>query len=113
MAGSRLSARVGSARFRETEAVAVPPLAGGRLTRVLGGVGAVVCAVAVAVSAAGSPGNAAFGRGLLEFLIVGVPIAAGLYALRAPGNASFGVALLAIGFFWSLTALGQTSASWP
>jgi signal transduction histidine kinase len=69
--------------------------------------------MAVAVSAAGSPPEAAFGRGLLELLIVGVPIAAGIYALQAPGNVGFGIALLAIGFFWSLTALGQTSESIP
>src|SRR3954465_11592672 len=107
------SAQVRFGRFWRTGAVSVPTPAGVRLTRLIGGLGAVVCAVAVAVSAAGSPGDAAFGRGLLELLIVGVPIAGGLYALRAPGNASFGAALLAIGFFWSLTALGQTSASIP
>jgi len=57
--------------------------------------------------------GAAFGRGLLEALIVGVPIAGGLYALRSPADASFGIALLAIGFAWSLTALTETSLSVP
>jgi signal transduction histidine kinase len=76
-------------------------------------VGALVCVAAVAVSAASSPGDAAFGRGLLELLIVGVPIAVGLYALREPANKTFGVALLAIGFLWSLTALTTSSASVP
>src|SRR5207253_7987098 len=46
--------------------------------------GATVWAVAVALASAGASGDAAFGRGLLEALIVGVPIATGLYALRAP-----------------------------
>jgi signal transduction histidine kinase len=65
------------------------------------------------LASAGSSGDAAFGRGLLEALIVGVPIAVGLYALRAPVNASFGIALLAIGFAWSLTALTESSLSVP
>ena len=82
-------------------------------TSLLGALGAVLCVAAVTVAAAGSQGDAAFGRGLVEALIVGTPIAVGLYALRAPGNTRFGVALLAIGFFWSFTALGQTSASIP
>jgi signal transduction histidine kinase len=75
--------------------------------------GAVVCVVAVALASTGASGDAAFGRGLLEALIVGVPIAVGLYALGSPINASFGVALLAIGFAWSLTALTETSLSVP
>jgi hypothetical protein len=75
--------------------------------------GALVCAGAVALASTGASGDAAFGRGLLEALIVGVPIAVGLYALRAPVNASFGIALLAIGFAWSLTALTETSLSVP
>jgi hypothetical protein len=96
-----------------TRADVSAPAAVARAPGLLGMVGAVVCAAAVAVSAAGSPSDAAFGRGLLELLIVGTPIAAGVYALRAPVNATFGIALLTIGFFWSLTALGQTSASVP
>ena len=75
--------------------------------------GALVCVGAVALSSTGASGDAAFGRGLLEALIVGVPIGVGLYALRSPVNASFGMALLAIGFAWSLTALTETSLSVP
>src|SRR5690349_14169172 len=75
--------------------------------------GALVTVGAVALAAAGSRGDAAFGRALLEALIVGVPIAVGLYALRAPINASFGVALLTIGFTWSLTALTESSLAGP
>jgi signal transduction histidine kinase len=75
--------------------------------------GTLVCIGAVTLASTGASGNAAFGRGLLEAMIVGVPIAVGLYALRAPGNASFGVALLAIGFAWSLTALTESSLSAP
>jgi signal transduction histidine kinase len=73
--------------------------------------GALVWVGAVALASTGASGDAAFGRGLLEALIVGVPIAVGLYALRAPVNVSFGIALLAIGFAWSLTALTESSLS--
>jgi signal transduction histidine kinase len=75
--------------------------------------GTLVCAGAVALAAAGAESDAAFGRGLLELLIVGVPIAVGLYALRASINASFGIALLGIGFLWSLTALTEAPLSVP
>src|SRR4051794_9380719 len=75
--------------------------------------GALVCAGAVALAVAGAPGDQAFGRGLLELLIVGGPIAVGLYALQAPRSKSFGVALLAIGFLWSLTALTTSKLSLP
>jgi signal transduction histidine kinase len=75
--------------------------------------GVLVWIGAVALAAAGSRDDAAFGRALLEALIVGVPIAVGLYALRAPINASFGIALLVIGFGWSMTALTESSLSVP
>ena len=75
--------------------------------------GMLVCLGAVAMAAAGAQGDAAFGRGLLELLIVGGPIAVGLYALRAPVNKSFGIAMLGIGFAWSLTALAESTLSVP
>ena len=75
--------------------------------------GGLVCVASVAMAAASVPSDAAFGRGLLELLIVGGPIAVGLYALREPANKSFAIALLSIGFLWSLTALTTSSASVP
>ncbi len=75
--------------------------------------GALVCVGAVVMAAAGAPSDAAFGRGLLELLIVGGPIAVGLYALRTPIGKSFGIALLGVGFAWSLTALGESEHSVP
>jgi signal transduction histidine kinase len=75
--------------------------------------GALVCIGAVAMAVAHASSDAAFGRGLLQLLIVGGPIAVGLYALRAPVNASFGIALLGIGFAWSLTALAESPLSVP
>ena len=79
----------------------------------LGLVGALVCTGSVAMAAASASSDAAFGRGLLQLLIVGGPIAVGLYALRAPVNRSFGIALLGIGFAWSLTALAESTLSVP
>ena len=75
--------------------------------------GALVCVGSVVIAAGGASSDAAFGRGLLELLVVGVPIAVGLYALRAPVNRSFGGAMLGIGFAWSLTALGESTLSVP
>jgi hypothetical protein len=70
-----------------------------------------VCAIAVAFAASGASPEAAAGRALLELLVVGVPLAAGVYALRSPATAPYGVALLAVGFTWSLTALAESSNS--
>jgi signal transduction histidine kinase len=75
--------------------------------------GALVCASSVAMAAAGASADAAFGRGLLQLLIVGGPIAVGLYALRSPANRSFGIALLGVGFAWSLTAFAESPDSVP
>ena len=75
--------------------------------------GIFVCVGAVAMAAASAQSDTAFGRGLLQFLIVGVPIVVGLYALRAPVNRSFGIALLGIGFAWALTALAESPDSVP
>jgi hypothetical protein len=75
--------------------------------------GALVCLGAAAMAAVGADGDAAFGRGLLELLIVGGPIAVGLYAVRTPATRSFGLALLGIGFAWSLTALAESTLSVP
>jgi len=75
--------------------------------------GPIVCAGAVAVAATGAPTGQALGRGLLELLAIGVPMAAGIYALRAPATARFGVALVVCSLAWSLTALAEASGSVP
>jgi signal transduction histidine kinase len=75
--------------------------------------GALVCIASVAMAATAASSDAAFGRALLQLLIVGGPIAVGLYALRAPVNTSFGIAMLGIGFAWSLTALAESPLSVP
>src|SRR3954467_9288347 len=73
--------------------------------------GALVCVVAVSVVAASVPSDQAFGRGLVELLIVGAPIAAGLYVLRSSANTRFAYALIWIGFVWSATACGRATRS--
>ena len=83
------------------------------LTPRLALIGVFLCLGAVVVAASGAPSDAAFGRGLLELLIVGAPMAAGVYAVRSPANSRFGVALLTFSVAWSLTALGEASASVP
>ena len=83
------------------------------LTPRLALMGVLLCLGAVLVAASGAPSDAALGRGLLELLIVGAPMAAGVYALRSPANSRFGVALLTFSVAWSLTALGEASASVP
>ena len=75
--------------------------------------GTLVCIGSVVMAAAEASSDAAFGRGLLQLLIVGVPIAVAIYALREPVNRSFGFAMLGIGFAWSLTALTESPFSVP
>jgi signal transduction histidine kinase len=72
-----------------------------------------LCLSSAMVAASGAPADAAFGRGLLQLLVVGLPIAAGLYAVRSPANRGFGTALLILGFALSLTALAEASQSVP
>jgi signal transduction histidine kinase len=80
---------------------------------ILGLTGAILCAAAVALVTASVPSDAAFGRGLVELLIVGTPVVAGLYALRIGANVRFAFALIWVGFAWSLTALSESSLSIP
>jgi signal transduction histidine kinase len=75
--------------------------------------GALLCVASVVLAASGAPADAVFGRALLQVLVVGLPLAAGLYALRAGVSRRLGFGLLAIGFVWSLTALGESSLSIP
>src|SRR5690349_19507436 len=75
-------------------------------------------AAAVATPAAaplinGGTAHDAAGRAVLELLVVGTPLAAGLYAVRGGHDVRFGAALIGAGFAWSLTALGESQASVP
>src|SRR5215207_9737992 len=84
-----------------------------RLRAALGVVGAGLCLVSVGFVVYSAPADEAVARGTISFLVIAVPIAAGLYALRVPENARFGFALVAAGLAWSTTALGEASESLP
>ena len=58
--------------------------------------GIAVCGLAVVVASSGVPRDQALGRGLFELLVIGVPMAAGIYTLRTPLDARFGVTLLVL-----------------
>jgi signal transduction histidine kinase len=71
----------------------------------------VVCTVAVVTVAMSTPTDTRLERALIEALIVGVPVAAGLFALRSPRTVRFGVLLTGAGAVWSLTAFAESSES--
>jgi signal transduction histidine kinase len=73
----------------------------------------VVLCSAVTFVAVESADDDWFIRALLEALIIGLPLATGLYAASAPRTRRFGLMLIAAGGVWSLTALGESSASLP
>src|SRR5262245_54476932 len=75
--------------------------------------GAAVWGLAVVFIVRSVPADQAVARGAIEFLVIGVTICAGLYAVQMPGNGRFGLALIAAGFAWSLTALGESDESLP
>jgi signal transduction histidine kinase len=75
---------------------------------------AVLCATAAVVLVVlGAPADERAERGLLEALIVGVPLAAGLATMTSAGDRRFSFMLLGAGIVWSLTALGESSHSLP
>lgn len=74
-------------------------------------VGATLCAAAVVLVATTAPEDERLTRALLQGLIVGIPVATGIYAMRSPRTAPFGLALLAAGALWSFTALGESTGS--
>jgi len=50
---------------------------------------------------------------VLGTLIIGVPLAAGLYAVSSGRTARFGYILMGIGAFWSLSVLAESPSSLP
>jgi signal transduction histidine kinase len=76
-------------------------------------VGGVLCAAAVVLVATTAPVEERLTRAVLEGLVVGVPLATGVYAMRSPRTVRFGFALLAAAVVWSFTALGESVASVP
>jgi signal transduction histidine kinase len=78
----------------------------------IGVLGAALCAFAVVLVATGTDRDPV-DRAVVEALIVGVPIAVGLWATRSPTDVRFGALLIGVGAIWSLTALGYSSESLP
>ena len=77
----------------------------------IGAAAVVLCVLAVAEVAASAPPGARFDRAVIEALIVGVPMAAGVYGLLSPRTLRFGAMLVGAGAIWSLTALAESSDS--
>src|SRR5690349_25145080 len=90
-----------------------PSATGARLRALLGLAGAAVCALAVAFVVSEAPPDQRVVRGVAELLVTGTPIVAGLYALGSRRTVRCGAMLLAMGFAWSLTALGEADQSLP
>ena len=84
-----------------------------RRETVIGVPAAVLCALAAILVASRAPPEERLFRAMLEVLIIGVPVFTGMFALRTSHNRRFGVVLIVAGYPWSLTALGESSASIP
>ena len=74
---------------------------------------AVLCVLAAILVSVRAPPEERLSRAVLEVLVIGVPVIVGLFALRYAAYRRFGVLLIVVGYAWSLTALGETSASVP
>ena len=72
---------------------------------------AALCACAVALVVAHAPIEERGERGLLEALIVGVPLAAGFATLHSGGDRRFSLMLIGAGVVWSLSALAESPDS--
>jgi len=82
-----------------------------RLPLAVGGAALALCTLAVAETAATAPADSRWERAVLEALIVGVPMAAGVYGMLSPRTRRFGAMLIGSGAIWSLTALAESSGS--
>src|SRR4051812_33011246 len=69
----------------------------------LAAAGAVASATAAAVTLSWSSGDYVALQTVARALMVGVPVAVGLYAVRHPSSARFGALLIGAGFGWSVT----------
>src|SRR5215218_7085972 len=72
-----------------------------RLAVALALIGAGVCALAVIFVVQAAPHDQRVTRAVTELLVVGVPIAGGLYAIGNAHTTRCGVMLLSMGFAWS------------
>ena len=73
--------------------------------------GAALCAVAVAIAMSGNDSPYAWLEGVARALLVGAPIAVGLYARHRPPFARFGTLLIATGILAFGTTLAEASSA--
>ena len=73
--------------------------------------GAALCASAYAITVAGSAAEIPWLEGLARALIVGAPIAVGIYARHHSASARFGALLIAMGVASFLTTLAESSTA--
>jgi len=73
-------------------------------------VGAALCALAATITIAGNESEYAWLEGIARGLLVGGPIAVGLYARRRPPFARFGALLIGVGFIAFGTTLAEASS---
>ena len=74
--------------------------------------GLAACAVAAALTASGSNSENVALEAVVRALMVGTPIAVGLYARRHAASARFGTLLVAAGFGWFMTTLSASQNEW-
>ena len=75
--------------------------------------GLVLCTITAATTAAGSAAQYAWLEAMARSLMVGLPIAVGLYARRRPPFERFGALLIVGGFLWFLTTLAAAESELP
>jgi signal transduction histidine kinase len=73
------------------------------------GAGAVLCAAAAAITARGSAVEQPWLEASARALMVGAPIAVGIYARRQAVSARFGTLLVLTGFAWFATTLAESA----
>ena len=74
--------------------------------------GLAACAVAAALTASGPGSQDAALQAVARALMVGVPIAVGLYARRQVATARFGSLLVLAGFGWFMATLSESHDAW-
>lgn len=91
-----------------------PALRIGRLpVQVVALAGVCACVTAAIVTASGSASKHAVLELLARVLMVGAPIAVGLFAHARPGSRRFGAVLILVGFGWLLATLSASSDDLP
>ncbi len=81
-------------------------------TLAIGAAGLAACAVAAILSASGSGAENATLSAIARALMVGTPIAVGLYARRFAASARFGSLLIVAGFGWFMATLSESNNPW-